>query len=230
MRNTKVSIIIPSKGCQFLEYTLKSLANQNHKPDEIVLILKNCELQKIEKICDELNLKVVLEEQKEGFFTHALNLGKSISTGDLLIFTDDDVLTPQNWIENYIKYFSKYNVASISSRDIYYDLHNNRALKTPDDNIYVKLFRNLLRPIFDPPIPLLYKYRFGSYISKRYKFVFGKGIPSKECFSLPFRGVNMGFRRECIENIKFLEKDDYVRGFRCEQHFGLQLVLKGFES
>lgn len=230
MTEIKVSVIIPSKGCKFLEYALKSLSNQSSKPNEVILVLKGCEMQKIEKFCNSVNLNCTIEEQRNGFLTHALNLGKRIATGDILIFTDDDILAPERWVENYVKLFTKLKVASISSRDIYYDLQKKKTLKTPDDLIRVKIFRTLVRPIIDPPIPPLKIYSLGSYISKRYKFVFGRGIPSKECYSLPFRGVNMAFKKESVEKIDFLEKDNYVRGFRFEQHFGLNLVLNGYES
>lgn len=225
-----MSIIIPTKGGEFLEYVLKSLKNQTLKPEEVILVLKECELGYLEKLCLGFGLNYIIEEQKSGFFPHALNIGKRIATGDILIFTDDDVVVPERWVENYSKLFSRLKVASISSRDIYYDIKKNKLLKTPDDFLRVKLFRNIVRPIFDPPIPILSRYSYGSYISMRYKFVFGKGIPNKECFSLPFRGVNMAFMKDSVEGINFLEHEHFVRGFRCEQHFGLQLILKGYES
>lgn len=230
MAETKISLIIPSKGCKFLEYALRSLANQSLKPTEVILVLKDCEIKIIERLCSEFNLNFILEEQKKGFVTNALNLGKKIAIGDILIFTDDDIIAPEKWIENYVKLFLKLRVASISSRDVYYDLQKKKILKTPDDKKHIKMFRYFVRPIIDPPHPLLKRYRLGSYISKRYKFVFGRGIPNKECLSLPFRGVNMAFKKEAVEGINFLENEHFIRGFRCEQHFGIQLILKGYES
>lgn len=228
----KVSVVIPSKGGEYLEYTLKSLKTQTIEPDEIVLILKDCEINQIEKTCEKLKLKAVIEEQKAGYFTNALNMGKRMADGDLIIFTDDDVILPEDWVKNYVELFksSPNTIGSFSSRDVYYNLKTNKILKTPDDYFQVRLFRIFLRPLLDPPHPFLKKYRFGSYISKNYNFVFGRGIPKKECYSLPFRGVNMAFRKEAIENIWFIEHPELKRGFRCEQHFGLQMLLEGYDS
>lgn len=228
----QVSVIIPSKGGEYLEYTLKSLAKQTVKPDEVIIVLKDCNIEKIESISNKLGLNCIIEEQKKGYFTHALNIGLNLASGEIILFTDDDVITPNEWIEQYIKQFSSYpeKVGSISSRDIYYDLSTKKTIKTPDDYLYIKLYRLFVRPIIDPPHPKLKKYKLGSYISKKYKFVFGRGIPNKVCYSLPFRGVNMAFRREAIEDLKFIEHKDLKRGFRNEQHFGVQLILKGYDS
>ena len=40
----------------------------------------------------------------------------------------------------------------------------------------------------------------------------------------------MAFRKEAIKDIWFIEHKDLKRGFRNEQHFGLQLILKGYNS
>lgn len=231
-KTLSVSVIIPSKGGEYLEYTLKSLANQSIKPNEVILVLKNCDTKIFESLCERLKLNCVIEEQKEGYVTNAMNIGKKIANCEIIVFTDDDVVSPENWIRNYVKLFKKYpnKIGSLSSRDIYYNLKTKRTVKTPDDLLHVKLFRWIVRPIIDPPHPIVENYKFGSYISRNYKFVFGKGIPNRTCYSLPFRGVNMAFRRETIEDIWFLENPELKRGFRYEQHFGIQIKLKGYDS
>jgi glycosyltransferase involved in cell wall biosynthesis len=228
----KTSVIIPSKGGEFLEYVLKSLSSQTIKPEEVILVLKDCDTRKFEEITAQQGLRGVIIEQQGGFVTHALNLGKKEASYELILFTDDDVILPSHWVENYLKLFKQVEktVGCVSSRDVYFDLKNKRKVKTPDDYLHVKVFRSFVRPFLDPPHPKLKKYRFGSYISKKYNFVFGKGIPNKNCYSLPFRGVNMGFRKEAIEEIKFIEHPEIRRGFRYEQHLGIQLLLLGYDS
>lgn len=227
-----VSIVIPSKGGVYFEYTLKSLANQTNKPDEVILVLKDCDVKKIENICEKFKLPCIIEEQKKGFFTDAMNIGKNLASGEIVIFTDDDVILFNNWIQKYVELFRNYpeNIGSISSRDIYYDLKMKKTRKTPDDFLHVKIYRWFIRPFIEPPHFSLKKYKLGSYISKNYRFVFGRGIPNRTCFSLPFRGVNMAFRKEAIEEISFLSHPDLKRGFRCEQHFGLRMILNGYDS
>ncbi len=84
-----VSVIIPSKGGEYLEHTLKSLANQSIKPHEVILVLKNCDMIKFEALCEKLKLNCIIEEQKEGYVTQAMNIGKKIADCEILIFTDE---------------------------------------------------------------------------------------------------------------------------------------------
>lgn len=232
MKNPKVSVIVPTMGGSYLKFLLESLKNQEISPYEVILVLKDCDINEIKALCKKFKINCKIVEQEEGYFTHALNLGKEAASGDIIIFTDDDAIAPKKWIKRYIELFSKHSkkVGSISSRDVYYDISTGRILRAPDDLIHVRLYRQIIRPILDPPHPLLKKYRLGSYISKRYKFVTGRGIPDKVCYSLPFRGVNMAFRREAIKDISFIEHNGLKRGFRNEQHFGVQLILNGYDS
>jgi len=225
----KVSVIIPSKGCQYLEYTLRSLKNQTMKPYEVVLVLKDCDIRKVEELTKDFNSVVV--EQKRGFVTHAMNLGKREARGDLLLSTDDDAIPLERWIERYIKLHRMYrNVACISSRDIYLDLKRIKLKPTPDDTPWVRIFRWFVRPIISPPYPLLKKYRLGVYITKSFEITHGPCIPRGVCYSLPFRGVNMSFKAEFMYDVWFPEHPRLVRGLGFEQHLGLQLVLRGFDS
>ena len=49
------------------------------------------------------------------------------------------------------------------------------------------------------------KYRFGVYMTKNLKIAHGPYIPGKPCYSLPFRGVNMSFKKEALDEVKFPE-------------------------
>jgi len=228
----KVSVIVPTKGGEYLGFLLESLGKQEIPPDEVIIVEKDCNVDEIEKLCGKFGLNCRIIKQTTGYFTHALNMGKKAASGDILIFTDDDAIAPKSWIKTYVELFAKYpeTVGSISSRDVYYDIRTHKILKTPDDYWYVKLYRKILRPILEPPHPLLKKYSRGSYITKDYKFAFGPGIPDEVCYSLPFRGVNMAFRRKAVKDIWFIEHENLKRGIGNEQHFGVQLILKGYES
>jgi hypothetical protein len=87
----KVSTVIPSKGCKYLGYMLTCLRNQNVKPNEVVLVIKECGLRHVEGLCSRNNLSCAVIEQKSGYFTHALNMGKREARGALIIFTDDAI-------------------------------------------------------------------------------------------------------------------------------------------
>jgi len=225
----KISVVIPSKGCHYLGYALKSLREQSVKPYEVILVLKDCDIRKIERISQGLNTVII--EQQRGFFTHALNMGKREAMGDVVIFTDDDSIFPKDWIKRYIKLHMKYqDIAGISSRDMYIDLKKMKVLPTPDDSPYVRLYRWFVRPIFYQPHPLLKKYKFGVYVTRGCEIVHGPYIPYRTCYSLAFRGVNMSFKAEYVHDVWFPEHPKLIRAPGNEQYFGLQLVLKGLDT
>jgi len=99
----KVSIVVPSKGCKYLSYLLTSLKNQSIKGFEVILIVKDCSIKYVEKLCQKYTLVCTIIEQKTGYFTHALNMGKREVRGDIVIFTDDDVIALKRWVERYVK-------------------------------------------------------------------------------------------------------------------------------
>jgi glycosyltransferase involved in cell wall biosynthesis len=226
----KTSIVVPSKGCEYLRYLLRGLRSPSYPSFEVILVLKDCDLRVVESLCQGYSLKCIVIEQREGYFTHALNLGKREAKGDITIFTDDDVIPLQKWIERYIKLHTLYkHVAGVCSRDIYIDLGSVRLLPIPDDRPEVKLYRFFIRSWLEQPLPLLRKYRLGVYITKKLNIAHGYGIPSKTCYSLSFRGANMSFKTSYIYDVWFPEHRLLRRAPGNEQYFALQLILKGFD-
>jgi glycosyltransferase involved in cell wall biosynthesis len=227
----RVSIVVPSKGCEYIRYLFAGLRGQTINSFEVVLVIKDCILKAVEKLCQESSLRCVVIEQKEGYFTHALNLGKKEAKGDIIIFTDDDVLPPRKWVERYIKLHTICkHAAGVCSRDIYIDLESVKPLHTPDDKPEVKLYRFFIRSWLEQPLPLLRKYRLGVYITKKLNIAHGYGIPSKTCYSLPLRGANMSFKTSYIYDAWFPEHKLLKRAPGNEQYLALQLVLEGFDT
>jgi glycosyltransferase involved in cell wall biosynthesis len=223
----KVSIVVPSKRCLYLRYLLRSLRDQSHKSFEVILVLKDCNFKIIESLCQAYSLNCVIIEQKEGNITRALNIGKKEARGEITLFTDDDAMPLQKWVERYVRLHTAFrDVAGISSRDIYINVSNLRLLPTPDDRAEVRLYRLLVRPWLEPPHPLLGKYRLGVYLTRRLDIAHGFFIPSKTCYSLSLRGVNMSYKTSYIYNAWFPEHKLLKRAPGLEQHFSLQLVLK----
>jgi len=227
----RVSIVVPSKGCKYLEYLLKGLQEQNTKPYEVIIVIKECNAKVAESLCIEYALPCIIIEQLSGYVTHALNIGKKEARGDIIVFTDDDAIPLKKWIERYIKLHRKYhNIAGISSRDLYSDLNSLRITPTHDDRVTVRLYRWFIRPWLEPPYKLLNRYRLGVYLTKSLDLAHGPYIPSKTCYSLPFRGVNMSFKTSYIYDIWFPEHNLLRRAPGFEQYFGLQLILKGYDT
>lgn len=227
----KVSIVVPSKGCKYLRYLLRGLRNQLYRSFEVILVLKDCDLRVVEGLCHDYSLNCVVIKQREGYFTHALNLGKREARGDITIFTDDDVIPLRRWIARYIKLHIIYrHVAGVCSRDIYVDLGSMKLSHIPDDRLEVKLYRFLIRSWLERPLPLLKKYRLGVYLTKKLDTAHGYGIPNKTCYSLPLRGANMSFKTSYTYDAWFSEHRLLKRAPGNEQYFALQLVLKGFDT
>lgn len=226
----KISIVVPTTNIKRLKILLASLRNQDIKPWEVVVVVKNIETRKVDDLCYIYALNCIVLEQREGYFTKALNMGRRASSGDVVTFTDDDAIALKGWLKRYIKLFGLYKkIGCISSRDIYIDMDRLRLLPTPDDRPTVRLYRILMRPIFEKPLPILRKYWCGVYINKYLEIKHGPCIPNRICYSLPFRGVNMAFRKEAIDEAMFPEHELLRRAPGNEQYVGLQLVLNGWD-
>ena len=227
----RLSVVVPSRGCKRLKYLLRGLRSQDIKPHEVIVVVKECDVKAVENLCRSHGLSCVIVEQKQGYFTHALNMGKREAKGDVIIFTDDDAIPLRKWVERYVELHAAYRgIAGICSRDVYVDLSTLRLLPTADDNAVVRLYRWFVRPWLEPPHPLLQKYRFGVYLTRKLSVAHGPFIPSRACYSLPFRGVNMSFKVSYVYDVWFPEHELLKRAPGNEQYFGLQLILKGFDT
>jgi len=226
-----VSVIVPSKSCVYLKYLLLGLRGQSVKPSEVILVIKDCSIKAVEGLCNTFNMPCVIVEQRGGYVTRALNIGKKEARGDILLFVDDDAIPLRKWIERYVKLHGAYSgIAGISSRDIYVDLGRLKLSPTPDDKPIVKLYRWFIRTWLEPPHPVLRKYRLGVYLTKNLNIAHGPFIPGRTCYSLPFRGVNMSFKASYVYDAWFPEHKLLIRALGYEQYFGLQLVLKGLDT
>ena len=228
----RVSVIVPSRGCEYLKYLLPALRNQTMKAHELILVLKDCNIRKIEKMCESYGIPSVIIEQDKGYFTHALNQGKKAARGDILIFTDDDAIPLRRWLKKYVGMHRFYRkIAGISSRDIYVDICKRRLIRTPDDDPKVRLYRWFIRSWLERPHPAIpKKYQFGVYLTRSYDIVHGPYLPYKMCYSLPFRGVNMSFKHECMYDAWFPEHPFLKRAPGNEHYFGIQIILKGHDT
>lgn len=189
MVNSTVSVIVPSKKCTYLNYLLSRLKKQTTMPNELILVLKYYNIKQIERSCDQYSLPCVIIEQRRGYFTHALNMGKKEARGDIIVFTDDDTIPPKKWIQKYITLHERYpKIAGICSRNIYVDIATMKLLPTPDDMLTTRFYRWFIRLWLEQPHPLLKKYRLGVYLTKKLDIVHGPCIPTGTCYSLAYRG------------------------------------------
>lgn len=119
-----VSYIIPTMFRQ--EYTvqlLDDLACQSYKPAEVIVVDATPESQRNENAYENkkypFELKVIWQQSKGS--CRARNEAISTSTGEYIIFGDDDIRVPQNFIENHIRFIQTYEVGACNGLDILAD-------------------------------------------------------------------------------------------------------------
>lgn len=235
----RVSIIVPTyRGSKYIPYLLRSLLKQTYKEFEVVFVIKPSDdgtEELVSMMSRKFGLRCKILIQRNGHFTYGLNLGKKYANGDVLLYTDDDVILPKDWVMHHLKAHSKYKYAgAISGRVMYYNLGSSGGARcvqpSEDEEPLVRIYRRLLRPIVDRPHELFKEYRYGVYITKDFKVAHGYYIPYKFCFSLPYRGVNMSFKAEAIKNAHFPEYPLLKRAPFNEQYVGAQVALRGWKS
>jgi len=103
----KISLIICTYNrCQILGRTLSSVANSELVPSVTweVVVVDNNSTDATKKIVEEFCLghpgrfRYVFESEPGK--SHALNSGVRAATGDILAFTDDDVIVGRTWLQN----------------------------------------------------------------------------------------------------------------------------------
>lgn len=227
----KVSVVVPTL-CRdgYISYLIKALERQRRKPDEVVLIYK-CDEKLVKLLTSSVKgLSVEAEPQRRLGFTGALNQGIESSTGDIIIFLDDDVIPNRSLVENYVKLLEALpqKVAGACSRDVPYDLSAQRPLRAPDDEPLVKIYRQTYVRFFERPHAGLEQFRQGVFVTRDLRVAHGPCIPDEACVSLPFRGANMAFRREAIEDVRLPEHPRLGAARGNEQLLGVYLAVKGF--
>jgi glycosyltransferase involved in cell wall biosynthesis len=227
------SVIIPTyKGAKCLPFTIRSLAKQSNKDFDAIFVIKpsgDGSEELVKRMCEEGQLRNEIVIQKEGRFTHALNLGMKYADGDVVIFTDDDAIPPSDWVEKHLKIHAKLRrIGAVSGHISYYDTNSRRFSRAEVDRPLVNVYRRLIRPVLDRPHRLLRRFKWGVYVTTDYRVAAGSHIPYRPCLSLPCRGVNMSFKLEAIKQACFPEHPALRVAPFCEQFVGTQIALNGW--
>ncbi|WP_245699668.1 glycosyltransferase [Paenibacillus glacialis] len=197
-----MSVIIPTfKRTEDLNRCLKSLIDQNRKADEIIVIVRDIDIE------SQLFLKsfkyiygryktIIVKEPGQ---VYALNQGIQQATGDIISITDDDGAPWPEWLDNVEKHFIRDpKVGGVGGKDW---LHNDFVLEVGKKDIVGKV------------------QWFGRVIGNHH---LGHGA-FREVDVL--KGVNMSFRASVVKNIKL---DNRLRGSGAQVHndMGLCLAVK----
>lgn len=207
-KNLKISIIIPTfNRPNNLKRVLDSLENQTYNNFEVVII-EGDSIDITKKVIDRRELNIVCFRQKGEGLVNAVNEGWRSSTGDIIIRTDDDILSDREWLQGIIDGFNKSKlIGGVTGPTIVPDeIKDSRDLFYFQDKMrHSNIFWRLLGKVY-------YDYLFEGNPSAIGKFfrsgAFSVGSNFKDCLKL--KGVievdhheacNLAVRRDLLESI-----------------------------
>lgn len=122
----KVSYIIPTMFRQ--EYTIQlldDLASQNFIPAEVIVVDATPETDRNKELYDQKKypFKLTVKWQETAGSCRARNEAIAVCTGDYIIFGDDDIRIPNDFIENHIRFLQTYKAGACNGLDIRADNH-----------------------------------------------------------------------------------------------------------
>jgi glycosyltransferase involved in cell wall biosynthesis len=99
---------------------LHDLANQSYPPSQVIIVDATPEKDRLSGIYYQrewpFQLEVVWQTSKGS--CRARNEGIELSTGDYIVFGDDDIRLPEDFIENHIRFMQTYQVDACNGLDI----------------------------------------------------------------------------------------------------------------
>lgn len=125
-----VSYIIPTMMRQdFTLQLIKDLANQTYLPSQIVVVDATPVDKRDTTLYDasKFPFEVIFKWQTTKGSCRARNEAITLCTGDYIVFGDDDVRVPPNFIENHIRFLQTYQANACNGLDIRAD-HEQQTL------------------------------------------------------------------------------------------------------
>ncbi|MDR1992020.1 MAG: glycosyltransferase family 2 protein [Nitrososphaerota archaeon] len=125
-----VSVVIPTyKRADLLPYLLAALNRQTYRAFDVVFVVKpsgDDTDMLLREASHTLNITIVF--QTRGYIVDAYFLGVKYTTGDIVVFLDDDALPADNWLEEIVKIFQTTKADGITA-DSFPVLIKNCALE-----------------------------------------------------------------------------------------------------
>ena len=129
--NPTVSYIIPTMMRQdFTCQLLEDLQNQTYKPTQVVIVDATPENQRDEKLYDQskFDFELIIKWQTTKGSCRARNEAIDLCTSDYIIFGDDDIRIPSDYVANHISFLQTYNADACNGLDIRAD-HQKQNLE-----------------------------------------------------------------------------------------------------
>lgn len=117
----KVSYIIPTMMRQsFTLNLLDDLSNQTFPPKQVVVVDATPVEQRDESLYTNKTypFELIIKWQETKGSCRARNEAIELCTGEYIIFGDDDIRIPENYIENHIRFLQTYNADACNGLDI----------------------------------------------------------------------------------------------------------------
>jgi glycosyltransferase involved in cell wall biosynthesis len=199
----KISVIIPTKDrTQDIARCLESITSQTRLPDE-VLIVDSSDTEELKSTLDlfeGLNIKyihIAVDKKFKGSQQIAMNVGLDNSTGDILIFLDDDVILDKEYVKNIARVFendSEGKIGGVTGEVVAEDRQISPIKR------FLILFNHVIPLIF-----FLLRPGDGRFLASGFPTVIKSGSVDEltECEFL--YGCNMAFRKNIIAEFRFDE-------------------------
>lgn len=131
MGSPRVSYIIPTMfRQQYTRQLLEDLENQTFEPYEVIIIDATPESERRDNIylARDFSFQLTVKWQTSKGSCRARNEAISLSTGDYVVFGDDDIRIPPEFIENHIRLLQTYGAEACNGLDIRAD-HPQQGLQ-----------------------------------------------------------------------------------------------------
>lgn len=119
--NPSVSFIIPTMMRQdFTLNLLDDLQNQTYKPFQVVVVDATPENQRDDSLykVENYTFELIVKWQQTKGSCRARNEAIELCTGEYIVFGDDDIRIPSDYIENHISFLQTYNGDACNGLDI----------------------------------------------------------------------------------------------------------------
>lgn len=191
----KVSVVIPTDGqSESLGDTLTSLQKQSFPSKEYeIIVVENGSRANAKQIVENINEKYgnrvrYIYEPRAGLH-HGRNTGAKVAKGDIVLYTDDDVIVGPHWVEEIYKCYDDPDVGVVGGEVI-----GRWEVEPPEwarmfgtkENIWVLSTLDLGEDIFE----LQKGYVFGANYSARKSIIFEVGGSNPDLFPAHLKYLN----------------------------------------
>jgi cellulose synthase/poly-beta-1,6-N-acetylglucosamine synthase-like glycosyltransferase len=118
-----VSIVIPTRGSDTIADCLASISRLDYEPFEVLICVDHAEAVAValaaEYATHDDRMRVINCDGENRGASATRNVGIGEARGEIVFFTDDDVIVPPEWLNRGLPYFSDPGVVGIEGKLVY---------------------------------------------------------------------------------------------------------------